>query len=54
MAFEIDERKLRSALPAPTSTYSEDIGVLGRIFGAGGLLIGSVCLLGYYLLRVVF
>lgn len=54
MAFQIDDDKLRNALPAPTSTYSEDASVLWRIFGAVGLLIASACLLGYSLLRALF
>lgn len=53
MAFKIDESKLRSALPVPTSTAGEDLSIVGKLFAGFGLIIAAVLLLGWSVLRAL-
>jgi hypothetical protein len=52
-AFEIDERKLRRALPAPTSSTWEDIKWSGAVLGLAGAFIAWLLYLGWLLLRAL-
>lgn len=52
-AFEIDERKLRRALPAPTSSTSEDLKWSGAVIGLIVGFIAWVLYLGWLLLRAL-
>lgn len=50
-AFEIDEKKLRSALPVPDSDWWTDVKVLGAIFGVGLFVIALVAMIIWTLIR---
>jgi len=40
--FEIDDRKLERALPAPTSSTAEDLKIVSGVIGGALLLVGSL------------
>lgn len=52
-AFEIDERKLRSALPAPTSSTVDDLKWSGAVLGLIGAFTALLLYLGWMLLRAL-
>jgi hypothetical protein len=52
-AFEIDEKKLRSALPAPTSSTAEDLKWSGAFIGLGALFIALFGFAGWLLIRAL-
>lgn len=53
MAFKIDDDKLRSALPVPTSTAGEDVSVISGFALGFGLIIAAALLLGWSVLRAL-
>jgi hypothetical protein len=52
-AFEIDDRKFRRAMPAPTSTHGEDLKWSLALFGIVGAFIAWLLYLGWLLLRAL-
>jgi hypothetical protein len=52
--FQIDEGKLRRALPAPTSSRWEDLKWSSAFFALVGGLIAWLLYLGWLLLRALF
>ena len=53
-AFEIDEQKYRSAMPAPTSTWWEDLKWSSAVFGLIGGVIAWLLYVGWLLLHALF
>jgi len=52
MTWEIDERKLRQAIP-PTSTAAEDLKWSSAFIGNAALIIGLILAAGWLLLRAL-
>lgn len=53
-AFEVDEKKLRSALPGPTSSTAEDLKWSGAFIGLAAAFIALLGFAGWLLLRALF